>query len=71
MEKKTEESKNKSTSSNAAEALDSINSDVRRGPRSSQRLRRKMEATIEAKARKRRSREVAASTALRQQLGKN
>jgi len=71
MEKKTEESKNKSTSANAAEALDSLNSDVRRGARSSQRLRRKMEATIEAKARKRRSREVAASTALHQQLGKH
>src|SRR5689334_13600963 len=66
MENKPGSPKAKLSSAEAAEELDSLNSDLRGGePRSSDRLRRKIETSIEAKAQKRRKREVAASQALK------
>jgi len=64
MENKRGSPKAKLSSAEAAEELDSLNSDLR-GGRSSDRLRRKIEASIEAKAQKRRKKEVAASQALK------
>jgi hypothetical protein len=71
METKSGVRKSKSTHTNASEELDSLNAETRPRAGSAQKIRRRMEATIEAKAQKRRSREVAASTALRKQLGKS
>lgn len=50
-------------SGNATEELDGLNADTRRRSNPSKRLRRRMEATIEAKAKKRRKREAPASAA--------
>ena len=69
MEKKSGVRKGKSTQADASEELDSLNAQTRPRAGSPQKIRRRIEATIEAKAQKRRSREVAASTSLRQQLG--
>lgn len=48
---------------NEAEELSGLNVETASGKDSAQRLRRKMEASIEDKARKRRKREVPASSA--------
>ena len=50
---------------NEAEELDSLNADTQRRRNAPERIRRKLEATIEAKAKKRRGREVPASAAWR------
>ena len=52
---------NKTAAQREAEELDGLNAETRRG-NTPQRLRRKMEATIEGKARKRRSGEAPASS---------
>jgi hypothetical protein len=63
MEKKTEASKIKPAGANEAEELDALIADMRGQTNRSQQLPNKMEASIESKARKRRTREVRASTA--------
>ena len=53
---------NKTAAQREAEELDGLNAETRRRGNTPQRLRRKMEATIEGKARKRRGRERPASS---------
>ncbi len=54
------------TSTNEAEELDALNAELKRRRNTPERVRRRVEATIEAKARKRRGREVPASAAWKQ-----
>jgi len=65
MEKRSEAEKSKLLGANEAEELDALNADVRTGPSPSQKIRRKIEATIESKARKRRKSEKPASAAFK------
>ena len=60
----TNEQRNRPVGTDAAEQLSALNTRVKRRNDPAQRLRRRMEASIEAGARKRRGKETAASSSI-------
>jgi hypothetical protein len=65
MGKRNENSPRRTSRATETDKLDALNAETTRSGKSADRIRRSIEASIEAKAKKRRNREVPASSAFR------